>query len=164
MSPIRKALCPGSFDPITNGHLDVIRRAVRLFDTIIVAVGQNQSKNPIFSVEERLNHLRLTCGSIPGVQIASYPGLLTEAVKSFGAVAIVRGLRAVSDFEWELQMALMNRELSPDCETIFLMPSPKFSFVSSTMICQIARLQGDIRPFVPEQIVDEVNQKLQDQN
>jgi len=156
MSRFRTALYPGSFDPVTNGHLDVIRRATRLFDRVVVAVGRNAAKRPIFTVEERLRHLRLTCGDIEGVDVASFSGLLTEAVKDFNAVAVIRGLRAVSDFEWEFQMALMNRELSPECETVFLMPSPQYSFVSSTMICELARLKGNILPFVPGPIAEDL--------
>jgi pantetheine-phosphate adenylyltransferase len=148
----RTALYPGSFDPITNGHVDVVRRAVRLFDRVVVAVGHNRGKSPLFPVEERLDHLNRTVGAIRGVEVASFTGLLTEAVPEFGAAAVIRGLRAVSDFEWEFQMALMNRELSPDCETVFLMPSPKFSFVSSTMIREIASLGGDVSAFVPPEI------------
>ncbi len=163
MGKTRTALCPGSFDPVTNGHLDVIRRAARLFDRIVVAVGHNPAKTPILSVEERLHHLRLTCADIERVEIASFSGLLTQAVKDFDAVAVVRGLRAVSDFEWEFQMALMNRELSPDCETIFLMPSPKYSFVSSTMICQLARLQGNILPFVPPAVAEDLKRRFQNE-
>lgn len=146
----RTAVCPGSFDPVTNGHIDVIVRASRLFDRLVVAVGQNTAKMSVFTVEERLAHLRAVVGPLPGVEVAAFSGLLTDAVRRFGAVAVIRGLRAVSDFEWEFQMALMNRELEPDCETIFLMPSPRFSFVSSTMIREIARLHGDISAFVPE--------------
>jgi pantetheine-phosphate adenylyltransferase len=159
---MKTALCPGSFDPVTNGHLDVIHRAAKLFDRVIVAVGSNPAKAAIFTVEERLRHLQLTCGAIPNVEVASFPGLLADAVRDFGAVAVVRGLRAVSDFEWEFQMALMNRELNPDCETIFLMPSPKYSFVSSTIINQLARMHGNILPFVPAQIADEVVRKLEE--
>ena len=157
---MRRAIYPGSFDPVTNGHIDVVRRACRLFDRVIVAVGHNLAKKPIFTVEERLRQLRMICGGIPGVEISSFSGLLTEAVRDFGAVAVIRGLRAVSDFEWEFQMALMNRELSPDCETVFLMPSPQYIFVSSTMICELARLKGNILPFVPPQIAEELNRKF----
>ena len=158
----RTALYPGTFDPVTNGHIDVARRAARLFDRLIVAIGNNPAKTPIFTVEERLAHLRLTLKDIPGVEIESFSGLLTDAVRARGAAAVVRGLRAVSDFEWEFQMALMNRELDSACETIFLMPSPAFSFVSSTMIRDIARHQGDITPFVPEPVACELKRRLQD--
>ncbi len=154
------ALYPGSFDPVTNGHLDVITRAARLCDHLIVAVGQNTSKQPVFSAAERMDHLRTTCRHLDNVEISSFAGLLTDAVKTFKAVAVVRGLRAVSDFEWEFQMALMNRELDPACETIFLMPIPKYSFVSSTMIREIARLGGDISAFVPECVEDQLKSRL----
>lgn len=152
MQGMRTALYPGSFDPITNGHVDVVRRAVRLFDRVVIAVGHNRNKSPLFTVEERLVQLERTVGHIEGVETAAFAGLLTEALPRFGAVAVIRGLRAVSDFEWEFQMALMNRELAPECETVFLMPSPKFSFVSSTMIREIASLGGDVSPFVPPEI------------
>ena len=156
----RIALYPGSFDPITNGHLDVVRRAVRLFDELLVAVGQNNEKNPVFTVAERLAQLEKTCGDIPGVRIISFSGLLYEAVKKHRAVAVIRGLRAVSDFEWEFQMALMNRELEPACETIFLMPSPEYSFVSSTMIKDIAKFHGDISHFVPPIVATDLHRKF----
>ncbi|MFA4943550.1 MAG: pantetheine-phosphate adenylyltransferase [Lentisphaeria bacterium] len=155
----RIAIYPGSFDPLTNGHLDVIRRAVRLFDELVVAVGSTFTKAPIFTVEERLRLLQESCGGIANVRIASFSGLLAEEVRRLGAVAVVRGLRAVSDFEWEFQMALMNRELDPACETIFLMPSPQYSFVSSTMIREISRLGGDITPFVPAAVATELHRK-----
>jgi len=145
----RIGLYPGSFDPVTNGHVDVIRRAIRLFDELVVAVGRNSLKEPIFTVEERMAQLREVCAGLGPVRVTAFSGLLAEAVREQGAVAVVRGLRAVSDFEWEFQMALMNRELSASCETIFLMPSPEYSFVSSTIIKDIARLHGDISAFVP---------------
>lgn len=157
---MRTAVYPGSFDPVTNGHLDVIDRASSLFDRLIVAVGRNTVKEPLFTVEERVRHLRATCGDIANVAIDTFSGLLTDAVRDFHAVAVVRGLRAVSDFEVEFQMALMNRELSPECETVFLMPSPQFSYVSSTMIREIARLGGAIESFVPKPIADELVQRL----
>lgn len=156
----RIAIYPGSFDPITNGHLDVVQRAARLFDELIVALGQNFTKAPIFTAEERMRHLQMTCGGLPNVRIASFSGLLADEVVRSGAVAVVRGLRAVSDFEWEFQMALMNRELDARCETIFLMPSPQYSFISSTMIREIARLNGDISAFVPAVIADELKRKF----
>jgi pantetheine-phosphate adenylyltransferase len=137
-----------------------MRRASRLFDRVIVAVGRNSGKAPIFSVDERLEHLRATSRDIPGTEVASFEGLLTDAVEEFGACAVIRGLRAVSDFEWEFQMALMNRELNPHCETIFLMPSPRYSFVSSTMIREIAQFGGDISAFVPPAIAAEVRERL----
>jgi pantetheine-phosphate adenylyltransferase len=152
----RAVLYPGTFDPVTNGHLDVIRRAVRLFDRVIVAIGINSAKRAAFTVDERLDHLRRVCGGIDGVEVTSFEGLLTQAVVDFEAVAVIRGLRAVSDFEYEFQMAMMNRELSSACETVFLMPSPGYSFVSSTMIREIARLGGDVRAFVPPEICEQV--------
>ena len=154
------ALYPGSFDPVTNGHLDVITRAARLFDRLIVAVGENTSKQPVFTVAERMDHLSHTCSHLANVEVSSFSGLLTDTVKQLNAVAVVRGLRAVSDFEWEFQMALMNRELNPDCETIFLMPSPNFSFVSSTMIREIAKLGGDMSSFVPQYIEKQLRKRL----
>jgi pantetheine-phosphate adenylyltransferase len=162
MAAERTVLYPGTFDPVTNGHVDVIRRAARLFDRVIVAVGVNSGKAPVFTVAERLEHLRRVCAGIHGVEVSSFSGLLTLAVRDLGAVAVIRGLRAVSDFEYEFQMALMNRELSSACETVFLMPSPAYSFVSSTMIREIARLGGDVSPFVPPEISAEVLRRIRE--
>ncbi len=154
------ALYAGSFDPLTNGHLDVINRASRLFDELVVAVGVNKTKSSIFTPEDRLRHLEGACLNIENVRISSFSGLLTQAVREQGAAAVVRGLRAVSDFEWELQMALMNRELEPACETIFLMPSPEYSYISSTLIREICQLGGDISAFVPEPVAGELRSKF----
>jgi len=160
MTASRTALFPGTFDPLTNGHVDVIDRATRLFDRIVVAIGTNTGKRPAFSVEERLSQLRRVCRAFPNVEVGCFDGLLTKAVDDLGAVVVIRGLRAVSDFEYEFQMALMNRELSATCETLFLMPRPEYLFVSSTMIREIARLGGDISPFVPAEIRVEVEERF----
>ena len=162
MDKLRTALYPGSFDPVTNGHLDVIERAAQLFDRLIVAVGQNDAKSPIFTIGERLAHLTEACDAWDNVEIQTFSGLLTNAVKDFDAEAVIRGLRAVSDFEWEFQMALMNRQLSPTCETLFLMPKAEYSFVSSTMIREIARFGGDISMFVPPRVARELMVRMQE--
>ena len=156
----RVAIYPGSFDPLTNGHLDVINRAARLFDEIIVAVGDNGSKSSLFTAEERVKHITKATKDLPNVRALHFSGLLHRQVRKLGCVAVIRGLRAVSDFEWEFQMALMNRELDEQCETLFLMPSPKYSFVSSTMIKEIANLDGKVKAFVPEFIACELRERL----
>lgn len=158
----RTALYPGSFDPVTNGHLDVIDRAQRLFDRLIVAVGHNEGKRPIFTLGERVSHLEEACAKFDNVEVNIFQGLLTEAVSDYGAQAVIRGLRAVSDFEHEFQMALMNRELLPRCETLFLMPKAEYSFISSTMIREIARFGGDVSPFVPPRVASELRARMQE--
>jgi len=154
------AICPGSFDPATNGHIDIITRAGLLFDKVIVAVLNNPNKKPLFSVEERVELLRKTCGSIKNIEIDSFSGLLTEYAKSKNANAIVKGLRAVSDFEYELQMALMNKKLSPEIETIFVMTSSKYSYLSSSLVKEVASLGGCIRGLVPEIIEEEIHKRF----
>ena len=151
---------PGSFDPVTNGHLDVIRRAGKIFDEVLVAVGRNSEKNPWFSIDERLEILQEVCADLPFVKVITFEGLLIDAVRRFHARAVIRGLRAVSDFEFEFQMALMNRELNGDCETLFMMPSPRFSYVSSRMIREIAQGGGDVSPFVPELAKRAIERKM----
>ena len=146
---MRTAIYPGSFDPLTNGHLDVIERAVKLFDRVVVAVAKNESKQPLFSLEERLHLVRESIKNIPNAEADSFDSLLVEYAHKHNAQAIVRGLRAVSDFEFEFQLALMNRKLNEKVETIFMMPKDTYTFLSSRIIKEIARLGGDIHSFVP---------------
>jgi pantetheine-phosphate adenylyltransferase len=143
------ALYPGSFDPITNGHLDVIERAARLFDHVLVAVADNNSKNALFSTEDRVSLIRQSVTSLPNVQVTSFKGLLVDFAAASGARVVVRGLRAVTDFEYEFQMALMNKTLRPDLETIFLASREVFTYVSSRVIKEVARLGGDVTRMVP---------------
>lgn len=146
---MRRAIYPGSFDPVTNGHLDVIDRARKLFDQVIVAVAHNEQKQPLFTLEERLELLRGTIGNLDRVQIAPLDGLLVDFAVQQRATAVIRGLRAVSDFEFEFQMALMNRKLEASVETIFLMPKEEYTYLSSRIVKEIARLGGDIEGLVP---------------
>ena len=148
---MRRAIYPGSFDPVTNGHLDVIERAAKLFDEVIVAVAINSQKQPQFTTEERLALLQETTAKHgERVRLVRLEGLLVDYAKSMGAGAIIRGLRAVSDFEFEFQMALMNRKLEANVETIFLMPKEEYTYLSSRIIKEIARLGGDVTSFVPQ--------------
>ncbi len=151
-------LFPGSFDPVTNGHLDIINRAKELFDRLIVAVAVNDSKTStaMFTLRERQKLLKEVCKGIPRVEIICFDGLLLDAVKKYKAVSVVRGLRAISDFEYEFQMAMMNREITSDYDTIFLMASHSYSFVSSRMIKELVRFGGDVSPFVPPAVVREM--------
>ncbi len=157
---MRRAIYPGSFDPVTNGHLDVIERARKLFDEVIVAVAHNDQKQPLFTLEERLGLLRTTIGSLERVLVAPLDGLLVDFAVKQQATAIVRGLRAVSDFEFEFQMALMNRKLEGNVETIFLMPKEEYTYLSSRIVKEIARLGGDIGKFVPPHVLQAFATKL----
>ncbi len=151
---MKTILYPGSFDPVTNGHIDVIERASKLFDKIIVCIAINGDKNSMFSMKQRLDFLEQVTQHITNIEIKTFNGLLINAVKEFDACAVVRGLRAVSDFEYEFQMALMNRELDKNCETIFMMPKTSYSFLSSKLIKEIAYNNGDVSPFVPRIVVN----------
>ncbi|HOK03903.1 MAG TPA: pantetheine-phosphate adenylyltransferase [Victivallales bacterium] len=153
---MKTAFFPGSFDPVTFGHLDVIQRAANLFDKLIVAVALNTSKEPMFSVEKRVKILKASCSSIKNIEIISFEGLLVNAINKYNVSAVIRGLRAISDFEYEFQMAMMNREINSKFETIFLMPSPQYSFVSSRMIKEIINLGGDVSAFVPKAVIEEL--------
>lgn len=161
---MRTILYPGSFDPVTNGHLDVAFRAGAIFDRVVIAVAKNSEKNPLFTCEERMELLKFACRSHKNIEIASFPGLLANALTQFQASAVLRGLRAVSDFEYEFQMALMNRELNADCETLFMMTSPEYSFVSSRLIKEIAFCGGDISSFVPDFVAAAIREKAQEGN
>jgi pantetheine-phosphate adenylyltransferase len=149
---MRTAVYPGSFDPITNGHLDVIQRAARLFDRVIVAVAINDSKTPLFSMAQRKLLAKRAVEHLPNVEVDTFTGLLVDYVSSKGGEAVIRGLRAVSDFEFEFQLALMNRKLNEHVETIFMMPKESYTFISSRMIKEVARLAGDVSTFVPAHV------------
>jgi pantetheine-phosphate adenylyltransferase len=158
--PERVALYPGSFDPLTNGHLDVLSRARRLADRVIVAILENDEKKPFFSLEERLEMIRQIVGSDPAVSVRSFSGLLVDFAAETGATLLVRGLRAISDYEYELQMALMNRRLAPGVETVFLMAKEEYSYVSSRLIKEVARLGADVSGLVPELVRQRLIAKL----
>jgi pantetheine-phosphate adenylyltransferase len=149
---MRTAIYPGSFDPLTNGHLDVVERAAKLFDRVIVAVAKNDNKKPMFTVAERLDMVRTAVKGFPNVTADSFDNLLVDFASQKSAVVVIRGLRAVSDFEFEFQMALMNRKLNENIETIFMMPKDTYTFLSSRIVKEIARLGGDVSSFVPEQV------------
>lgn len=157
---MRTAIYPGSFDPLTNGHLDVIERATKLFDKVIVAVAQNEGKKPLFGLKERVALVSRAIKDMPTVEVDSFDNLLVDYVESRGARAIVRGLRAVSDFEFEFQLALMNRKLNERIETIFMMPKGSYTFLSSRIVKEIARLGGDVSSFVPAHVETALKLKL----
>ena len=158
---MRRAIYPGSFDPVTNGHLDVIERARKLFDEVVVAVAHNDQKQPYFTLKERLAFLAQVTASLNGVKVLPLDGLLVEFAVQQNAHAVVRGLRAVSDFEFEFQMALMNRKLEATVETIFLMPKEEYTYLSSRIVKEIARLGGDVAQFVPACVVEGFARKLE---
>jgi pantetheine-phosphate adenylyltransferase len=149
---MRIAVYPGSFDPLTNGHLDVVQRAARLFDQVIVAVAKNDSKSPLFTLRERCEMVKASVGHLPNVKADIFEGLLVDYVDRCSAQAVIRGLRAVSDFEFEFQLALMNRKLNDRFETIFMMPKDAYVFLSSRIVKEIATLGGDVTAFVPEHV------------
>ncbi|MBC1550508.1 pantetheine-phosphate adenylyltransferase [Listeria sp. FSL L7-1434] len=154
------AVIPGTFDPITNGHLDIIERAAKIFDVLYVAVLNNSSKKPLFTVEERMEMIRQVTAHLPNVQVESASGLTVDYAAKRGATAIVRGLRAVSDFEYEMQIASMNRTLNAEIETFFVMTNTKYSFLSSSMVKEVAQYQGDICELVPEIVNEQVQAKF----
>ncbi|MDP2247778.1 MAG: pantetheine-phosphate adenylyltransferase [Nitrosomonadales bacterium] len=156
----KTAIYPGTFDPITLGHEDVVRRAARLFDDVIVGVAQSQSKRPLFSLEERVALAAEVLADCPNVRVVGFSGLLMEFARKEGAQVVIRGLRAVSDFEYEFQLAGMNRHLYPEVETLFLTPSEQYMFISASLVREIAILGGDISKFVPSIVDVAIQQKL----
>ncbi len=147
---------PGTFDPITNGHTDLVRRASNLFDKVILAIAVNPSKSPVFSIEKRLEMANTALSSINNLQVCELEGLLVNFAKIHHASAILRGLRAVSDFDYEFQLAGMNRKLAPEIETLFVTPSEKYAYISSSIVREIATLGGDVTEFVPENVKAEL--------
>ena len=157
----RIAICPGSFDPITMGHIDIIRRAAAVFDKVIVAVMTNTAKKPTFSAEHRLDMINRSIKDIDGnIETEVFGGLLADYVKQKNACAIVKGLRAVSDFEYEFQLALINKKINPNAETLFFTTSAETMFLSSSVVRSVASVGGDISPFVPECIIEDIKQKF----
>ena len=157
---MRSVIYPGSFDPLTNGHLDVIKRATKLFDRVIVAVAESSDKTPFFTLAERKRMLVKVVKDIPNVTAMSFPGLLVNFAAKEKACAIIRGLRVVSDFEFEFQMALMNRRLKERIETVFMMPRGKYIYLSSSLVKEVARLGGEVSAFVPETVDQALRKKL----
>ena len=157
---MKKAVYPGSFDPITNGHMDIIKRASRIFDKLIVAVVRNPNKVSTFTVNERMEFIRKTVAELPNVEIDYFEGLLVDFMKSRNAQVIIKGLRAISDFEYEFQMALMNRKLDPNIETMFMMTNYKYSYLSSSVVKEIGRLGGCIGELVPDVVLPDIQKRL----
>jgi pantetheine-phosphate adenylyltransferase len=156
----RIALYPGSFDPFTMGHLDIVERAAKLFDEVIVTIAENSRKAPLFNLEERIDLISNATKHIHNVRCDHFEGLLVEFAHRMEAIAIIRGLRAVSDFEYEFQMALMNRRLQPDISTVFLMPNEKYSYINSTIVKEVARYGGNIEKFVTKYVAEKLKEKF----
>jgi len=154
------AVYPGSFDPPTNGHLDLIERGSKIFEELVVAILRNSEKSPMFSVAERLDMLRQLTGHMKNVRLDTFDGLMVEFAKSIDAKCVLRGIRAISDYEYELQMALMNRKLEPTLETVFMMPADKYSYVSSRLVREVAQAGGPVKGLVPEAVEQKVREKL----
>lgn len=157
---MRTALFPGTFDPITEGHLDILRRAMHVFDKVIVAVAAGVHKETLFTLEERRELVEESTQGIEGISVMEFNGLLVDMVERENAVAVVRGLRFVSDFEYEMQLALMNRQLNPRFETVFMMPSVRYSFLNATIVREVARLGGDISTLVPPPVAERLRQRF----
>ncbi|HYA31628.1 MAG TPA: pantetheine-phosphate adenylyltransferase [Thermodesulfovibrionales bacterium] len=157
---MKRGIYPGTFDPITNGHLDLVQRGLRIFDEIIIAVAPSPKKQPLFTLEERLRMIRESVKGRGKVEVEAFNGLLVEYAKSRGGAAIIRGLRAVSDFEYELQLALMNRRLDMSVETVFMMPSEEYSFLTSTIVKEAASFGGSVKGLVPPMVEKALNERF----
>jgi len=155
-----KAIYPGTFDPPTNGHVDLIQRGAKLFDHLTVAILNNREKNPLFTVEERVEMLKEVTGTLANVSIATFEGLMVEFARKQGASAVLRGIRAISDYEYEFQMALMNRRLAPEIETVFLQPAGRYSFVSSRMVKEVFSLGGDVTGLLPPNVLKRLRDRI----
>lgn len=156
-----RVIYPGTFDPITNGHVDLVARASKMFDEVVVAIAIGHHKNPVFSLEERVELAKASLSHLNNVEFVGFDGLLVNFFREQRATAVLRGLRAISDFEYEFQLANMNRQLDPHFESVFLTPSEQFSFISSTLVREIARLKGDVNKFVPAVVVEAFERKHQ---
>jgi pantetheine-phosphate adenylyltransferase len=155
-----KALYPGTFDPPTNGHVDLIQRGARIFDELVVAILINPVKNPLFTVEERVEMLKEATRALGNVRIATFDGLMVDFARQLEATAVLRGIRAISDYEYEFQMALMNRRLAPEIETVFLQPAGRYSFVSSRMVKEVFSLNGDVSGLVPPNVLKRLRGRM----
>ena len=159
---MKRAVYTGSFDPVTNGHMDIIRRASEIFDVLIVSVLNNKEKTPLFSVEERVKMLKEVTKDLPNVEIIPFDGLLVDFAEQIGADVVIRGLRAITDFEYELQMSQTNQRMKPDIETMFLTTSIEYSYLSSTTVREIAAFGGDVSQFVPEAVEIALREKMKE--
>jgi pantetheine-phosphate adenylyltransferase len=157
---MKTAIYPGTFDPITLGHLDIIERAVHLFDRVVVTVAKNTKKAPLFDAAERVEMIRSVCADMKNVEVDSFDGLIVDYAKRKNASALIRGLRVISDFEYEFQMALVNRKLAPQLATVFMMPGEKYTYLNSTIVKEIALFDGPLTDFVPPSVADRVRAKL----
>jgi pantetheine-phosphate adenylyltransferase len=157
---MRRAMYPGTFDPITNGHLNILEKAAKMFDEVILAVAQQTSKESLFSLEERTRLCMKAAKHIPNVKVMSFEGLVVDFAKEMESTVMIRGMRAVSDFEYELQLALMNKKLNPEIETVFMVPSYRYMYLSSSMIRQLAMLNADLDEFVPVEVMDALRHRF----
>lgn len=158
------AVYPGTFDPVTNGHLDIIERACELFDTVIVSIAVNPNKKPLFSEKERIDMIRKVTSHLINVEVDTFKGLLVKNAENKKAGVIIRGLRAISDFEYEFQMSLTNKKLNPDINTVFLMPNEKYSFLSSSLVRELASYDANVKEFLPEYVLNKLKAKFRKKN